>query len=301
MNMQRLLVFCCALPLVTARPARSNTLPARVPLPACVETADCIALGKVTAIDDKPVMAPPFPGSTAKIEYRIAVVKVDEGLKGTMGLTHLRVAFQPPPPPTPKPVEMPGVIVVGPPPSPLRKIEVGAEGCFLLKKHGDETFYRLVDANYNDYVAKGDADYAARLTIVRRSLKLLADPDAGLRSKDPADRLLTAYLVLTRYQAHAGPKAKTEPIDAAQSKLVLEAIAGADWAQPETPGNQVTPRGVFMALRLTPKDDWKAPQQGPNQDVRAFMREWDSAAQKWLKDHSATYRIQRWVLEKAEK
>jgi hypothetical protein len=296
--MRRLTVFSCAFLVVAAQPGLSNTLPARVPLPACVATADCITLGKVAAIDEKSVMAPPFPGSTAKIEYRIAVVKVEEGLKGTMGLTHLRVAFLPPPPPPPKPVEMPGVIAVGPPPFPLRTIQVGNEGCFLLKKQGDETFYRLVDAAYNDYVAKGEPDYAGKMAIVRRSLKMLDDPDAGLRSKDAADRLLTASLLLTRYQAHAGPKAKAEPIDAAQSKLVLDAIGGADWAGPEMPGDHVTPRGVFMSLRLTPKDEWKTPQQGPNQDVRVFMKEWDAAAQKWLKDHSATYRIQRWVPEK---
>ena len=286
--------------LLAVRPGLGNTLPAKLPLPACVESAACIAVGKVTAIEDKSVMAPPFRGATVKIEYRIAVVKVDESLKGGTGLTHVRIAFQPPPPPV-KPVEMPGVFVTPVPPSPLKMLAVGNEGCFLLKRFGDEPFYRIVDSNYNDYVAKGDRDFDNRMTLVKRSLKLLSDPDAGLRSKDAADRLLTAYLLLTRYQAAAGPKAKAEPIEAAQSKLILEALAGADWSRPDMPGEQVTPRGVFQMLRLTARDGWTAPQQGPMQDVRLFLKDWDTAAQKWLKDNSATYRIRRWLPETAEK
>jgi hypothetical protein len=178
---------------------------------------------------------------------------------------------------------------------------VGTEGCFLLQKQGDETFYRPVDRSYNDYIAKTDKECDKKVAFVKHALKLLDDTDAGLKSKDGADRLLTAYMLLSRFQAAAGPKAKTEPIDATQSKLILEAIEGADWSQPDTQGEPTTPRGVFTQLRLTPKDGWNAPQQGPNQDVRVFMKEWDAAAQKWLKDNCASYRIQRWVPEKTEK
>jgi hypothetical protein len=289
--------------LLTGVSGPANTLPARIPLPACVATADCIVVGKVTAIEEKPVMAPPFKGATVKIEYHIAVVKVAEDLKGAMGQTHVRVAYLPPPPPPPKPVNPPGTgpIVIGPPPFPLKPVTIDSEGCFLLKKVGDETFYRIVDSSYNDYIAKNDKDFARKLALAKRSLKLLDDPDAGLKSKDAADRLLAADLLLYRYQVAAGPKAKTEPVDAAQSKLILEAIAGGDWSQTDYSGEQVTARGVFQMLRLTPKDGWKAPQQGANQDIRVFMKEWDMAAQKWLKDNCETYRVQRWVPEKAEK
>jgi hypothetical protein len=291
-----------ALLLLTALPGLSNTMPAKIPLPAVVATADCIALGKVTAIEEKSIMAPPFKGATVKIEYRIAVVKIAEDLKGAMGLTHVRIAFQPPPPP-PKPIDPtdPGPIVIGPAPFPRKTLTVDTEGCFLLKKQGDETFYRLVDSNWNDYIAKGDRDSDKKVALVKRSLKLLDDPDNGLKSKEAADRLLTATLLLNRFQAAAGPKAKAEPIDAAQSKLILEAIAGGDWSQTDFSGEQVTPRGVFQSLRLTAKDGWTAPQQGANQDVRVFLKEWDAAAQKWLKDNSTTYRVQRWVPEKTEK
>ena len=180
-------------------------------------------------------------------------------------------------------------------------LTVGTEGCFLLKRQGDETFFRLVDSYWNDYIVKTDREFDKKVSMVKRSLKLLENPDASLKSKDVADRLLTAYLLLNRFQAHAGPKAKTEPIDSAQSRLILEAIEAGDWTQPFTGGDQLTARGVFIQLRLTPKDGWTAPQQGPMQDYRVFQKEWDAAAQKWLKDNRAAYRIQRWVPEKAEK
>jgi hypothetical protein len=56
-----------------------------------------------------------------------------------------------------------------------------------------------------------------------------------------------------------------------------------------------------MQLRLTPKDGWTPPQQGAMQDYRVHLKEWDAAAQKWLKENSSTYRLQRWVPEKVEK
>ena len=63
----------------------------------------------------------------------------------------------------------------------------------------------------------------------------------------------------------------------------------------------MSPRAVFQSLRLTPGDGWQAPKQGPNQDVRLFMKDWDAAAQKWVKDNVATYRVQRWVPETGDK
>jgi hypothetical protein len=291
--------------LLTARPGLANIYPAKMPLPAAVAAADCIVLGKVAAIEEKTILAPPFPGATVKIEYQIAVVKVEEGLKGTRGVTEVRVAFQPPPPPPPPPpVIKPGqgpVAISRPAPFPRKTLAVGTQGCFLLKKQGDETFFRLVDSNWNDYIARSDPDFDTKMSVVKRSLKFLGDPDLGLNLKDAGDRLLTAYLLLNRYQAGAGPKAKAEPIEAAQSKLILEAIAAADWSQPFTGNDPVTPQRVFQYLRLTAKEGWNAPRQGPNQDFRIFQKEWEAAAQKWLRDNAGTYRIQRWVPEKVEK
>ena len=281
--------------LLPALPVLANSYPAKVQLPAAIMTADCIVIGKVASIEDKTVPAAPFPGARVKVEYRIAVVKIDQDLKGGMRQTHVRIAFQPPqpPPPPPKRVDGPGPIaVIGPRPMPRKDLVPGTEGCFFLKKQGDDTFYRLVDSNWNEYLAKGDRDFDAKVAFVKHALQLVAAPVKGLESKDTPDRLLTACLLLYGYQA-TGPKMKPEPIDAAQSKRILEAIIAAEWTKPDAQGDEASPRRVFQLLRLTPKDGWNAPKQGFNQDIRVYLKEWDTAAQKWLKDNAASYRIQR--------
>src|SRR5213595_529453 len=82
-------VLAGGLALSAPRSVLANTLPAKIPLPACVEAADIIAVGKITTIEEKAVLAPPFRGATVKVEYRIAVLKIEEGLKGANGLTHV--------------------------------------------------------------------------------------------------------------------------------------------------------------------------------------------------------------------
>src|SRR5262245_24857742 len=97
MSIQRLLFGGCAalaaaLVILTAMPGLANTYPAKMPIPVRVELSDCIVLGKVIAIEEKTVSAPPYPGALQKIDYRIAVLKIDEGLSGAKSLTQVRVA-----------------------------------------------------------------------------------------------------------------------------------------------------------------------------------------------------------------
>ncbi|MFT2520507.1 hypothetical protein ACMWQB_30310, partial [Escherichia coli] len=68
------------------------------------------------------------------------------------------------------------------------------------------------------------------LAAVQRCGKLLANPAEGLKAKEPTERLLTAFMLLARYRVFANPDAKTEPIDAAESKAILEVLASTDWA-----------------------------------------------------------------------
>ena len=65
--------------LALVLPARAGTLPAdALPFPNRVATADVVVAGKVTALEDKTVMAAPFPGARNKVEYRIAVVTIGD-------------------------------------------------------------------------------------------------------------------------------------------------------------------------------------------------------------------------------
>ena len=57
-------------------------------------------VGKVTALEDKTVMAAPFPGAPNKVEYTVAVVKIADGIRGARLVTvpesgHLSALEQP--------------------------------------------------------------------------------------------------------------------------------------------------------------------------------------------------------------
>src|SRR5262249_29708487 len=102
---------------------RAGTIPAdALPLPNRLATADTVVVGKITAIEDKTEMVAPFPGARNKIEYKIAVVKISEAIRGQKGMATLRLGFVP----TPM-----GVVINPPPFQPV----VGMEGVFFLTKH----------------------------------------------------------------------------------------------------------------------------------------------------------------------
>lgn len=262
-----------------------------VPLPDRLANADVIVVGKVTEIEAKTVSALPFPQAKEKSEYKVAVVEIQNGILGAKDMKKVRIGFIPPPPAVPP--------QPGQPVRPIRRFPqldftAGQEGLYILRKHSDADFYEA--GAYQNVVDKKSATFEKDVELAKKCARLLADPDAGLKAKDAEERLLTAGLLITRYRggqfiAADDKKTKYEPIDAAQSKLILEALAGADWKQPKAFG-QASPQMYFVRLGLTDKDGWKQPQNG--QDFAAV-------AQKWCQDNAATYRIQRLVPERAEK
>src|ERR1043166_9204241 len=91
-----LLVGLAALSLLSlAVPAASGKMIAPPPISLRVANADVVIVGKVTAIEDRTVRAPRWPGDKEGGEFHVAVVKVEEALVGAKGLTHLKVCFLP--------------------------------------------------------------------------------------------------------------------------------------------------------------------------------------------------------------
>ena len=90
-------LVCLVALLATA--AVSAMMIAPQPIPLRVAHADVIVAGKVTKIEDKTVSAPSFPGAKDKVEYQIAVVKVDDPILNAKGIKEVRVGFIPPPAP----------------------------------------------------------------------------------------------------------------------------------------------------------------------------------------------------------
>lgn len=226
------------------------------PITDRVARADCVVIGKVTAIEDKTVKSP------ALGEMGVAIVKIDNGLLGAKGLTHVKVGFNP------------GVLMQG------------QEACFFLTKVPGETFFTA--NNFFDIIRKAEGtDFAQETAVVKRCATLLDEPMKGLKAKDPGERLLTASLLIGRYRTPRMARSPQEPIDAAESKLILETLAEADWTRFD-PVLRTQPSNLFFRLGLTEADGWKQP---------ADFQQVQATAKEWLKANSDKYRIKRFVRE----
>jgi hypothetical protein len=254
--------------LLLASSAQGREPPPRA-LPDRAAAAAAIVVGQVSSVEepkDKP-------------GHKLMTVKVTESLLGVKGLTHVLVLF------TPRNLQPPPASSAPPPTAPL---PVGQEACFFLGSLTADASYRPIGFEYA--VAKKDQAFEKQLASIKRYAKLLEDPAAGLKARDRDDRFTTAGLLILRYRVVFGAD-KTEPIDAAESKLILQALAEADW-KPEGPRvptqeqTQMTPSTLFQLLGAGAKDGWRPP---------ANFQEFTAAAQKWLKEHAGDYRIQRFV------
>jgi hypothetical protein len=261
----------------------AQTEPARAyigwpPLYHQVGAADCVVVGKVMAIEEKTVTVRNAPNSDRTTTYWVALVKITDPLWEPLGLTHVRVAL------------MSSSVGVHP------VLPVGQEACFMLHRHFEEPFFLVPSWPPNSMVPRGDDDqaFAKGVARLKRYGRLLTNPSAGLQSKDSDERLLTAALLLTRYRG--GPVARgattTQPIDAEQSRLILEALRTADWAKQGGELEGDSPVLLFWRLGLTDKDDWPP---APFKNQKGMYSQ--EAAKKWLEIHAATYRIQRFVLD----
>jgi hypothetical protein len=272
--------------LVATLPVHGVGVMLAAPVPDRVALADVIVGGEVTAIEEKTVMAKRFPGDAEKVEYKIALVRIADAIKAPKGLTHIRLGFVPPAPvPAPPP---PGVIR-----PPLRRFPqfnptVGQEACFMLAKHSEADFH-IVSMNF-DVLDKKAGNFDKDVALIKRCTKLLDDANASLKSREAEERLVTASMLVTRYRTPrlGVQNPKSEPIAAEQSKLILQALAAADWSKREAI-TQLSPQVVLTRLNLTAKDGWTPP---PFKD---YQKEFPAYAQKWLKEHTDSYRIQRFV------
>jgi hypothetical protein len=252
-----------------------------VPVPQRVAGADLVVVGTVTTIEQRPVR------TKGGAEYRVAVVKVDEALLGGGGLTHVKVGFVPLP-------GAPGAVPPGRPGGPrpplvnrAPELQKGQEACFFLRPLAGESLY--VAANLFDVVDRKSPTFAADVTEARRAGKLLADPAAGLQAKEGADRYLTAAMLVHRYSTTRPPGSKRVPVDAAQSKLILEGLAQGDFNQQVVGAyNAFHPQNIFYLLGATERDGWKPP---------ADFRQAGAVMKRWLEDHADTFRVHKWAAE----
>jgi hypothetical protein len=284
------MLVCLGFTVVLASPVSAKAIAIRpMPVPDRVAQADTIVVGKVSRIEDKKMDLPAFPGAQEKVAYQVAVVKVDKSLlttKDTKGLTDLKVGFMSPEPPAG------GVIRPGR--FQMPSLTEGQEVILFLKPHHTGEF-QVLNAFY-DVIDKNNGTFDKDLETVKKCVKLLEKPNDGLKSKDAQERLQTASMLINKYRMFQGPgEGKEEEIDKEQSKLILLALANAEWEVKPNPrggGNEIQPQNLFFQLGLSEKDGFNQPQ-----DFTKFA----SVAKYWLKYNPDKYRIKKFVAKKEEK
>jgi hypothetical protein len=248
-----------------------------IPVAERVGACDVVVVGTVAEVEPDPVLV---AKGGPKTRYRVARVKIGEALLGAAGLTEIKVAFigaedQP----------KDGLKI----PTPV--LEKDNEVLlFLRKRTGDDRYYifshfgAVGKTPTNPYLR---GDLKAETDEARPLCKLMADPAKALKSEAEKDRMLTAWMLLTRYRTYPADLGlgtlKEEAVPAAESKLVLENLV------PLAAANGDAFRSAVSILNLTKADGFDGSVHGEGGAERTV---------RWLKDHTATYQLKKYVVEK---
>ena len=266
-------------------------------------SAEVVVIGKVTAIEKDTIEATPFPKSPQKLQYKVAVLEIQQRLAGAENLTHLKVGFIPaPPPPQGGPAAVPGQPALVRPIAPRRPfltpdLKVGDEFLFFLDRHPDGGFY-LMPGMSPPIAAKG-AEEKQAVEGIKKVLAVVADPAKALESGKAQDRYFAAATLILKYRSYPdipGVKVEPRPIGAEESKRILAALAGGDW----TKFDRDAPNGMqaFNMLGLTPQDGFVRPRPMPAKPGQApvnFNQLTQEAFVQWLTGPGKDYRIKKLV------
>lgn len=235
--------------------------------------ADCVVLGKITAIQAKPVQGQVWRYSALpKWDFTVVEVEVLEPLFGPKNTKKVRFGFI-------GSLEKNGSYK----PTPA----VGQTGCFFGVQVGKNDFYVVPRFCYHE---QNEPGFAKDLALARQAGSFMSQPDKGLKSKNTENRALAAHLVVLRSifaPFRYGETGKAEPIDAELSKLTLLALADADWTTHD--------REVRESLRWL---NWAGKHGAPppkNFPPDKADDQWPAAAKQWLRNNAESYRIHRLV------
>ncbi len=257
----------------------SSALALRIALPpgamaARIVTATAAYGGKVTEVSDKAVKAEMFKGDER--DMKIATFRVSEKILGK-GTREVKIGFITGAGKAGGPITSRGF---GP------QLTKDMEAVVLLHKHPTmKDVY--VFAGYDGLVQKaGNPNFDTEVKAMKENVKAIADPMKGLKSKDAAERLKVATLLVSRYRTAVPGVTKTEDVPAAESKLLLETLEeswdpakGVRFGEPSS-------QQAFFQLGLTPADGWTQPKD---------FKEFPAAAKKWLKENAGKYKMKRFA------
>lgn len=273
--MSRLLLGAAVL-LIVCLPARADRV---APIAAPAERAlrsSVVIVGKVTAIEKDPIDALPYPGTDRKLPYTVAVVKIETGLFGAEGLTHIKIGFAPSQRYTVKLTE-------------------GQECLFFLTKHHEGPFH-VMPYMTPPLDAKGEP-FKQQLEEAKQALAAVADTAKALKAEKAADRGAAATAIV--FKLRTLPEGATrggEPValTAEESRAILKALAEGAW-NVNRREEALTAYRAFTLLGLAEADGWKPPAPKAGADFVELTR---AEFVKWLDGPGKDYRIKKLVPKK---
>jgi hypothetical protein len=261
-----------------------------VPLPDRIVRSDLVVLGRVVALEPKDVEAVLSSETSFKLDYRIAVVKVQDVIHGKKGVKELRLGFVSPD--QDRKVDKAGKAISL---SPLlfRSAKVGEDGLFFLRKHHQSDFYEN-PILFGGFLPSSDApEFTKNIENARRLTKVLEFPLEALKAENASNRFLATTMLINRYRLNGAKKSKLteKAIDDDESKLLLKTLVEADWKDVNEALTATMypphPYRLFLQLGVTKTDGYDPPKNAP--DFRETLR----YTQNWLRDNQENYRIQR--------
>ena len=176
---------------------------------------------------------------------------------------------------------------------------------FFLTKHPGGNFY-VMPAMSPPIEVKGEQG-KKDLEAVERITATIADPMKGLKSEKANVRAETAAILIMKYRTYPEFAAGVDqlPIDAEESRLIVQALADGEWSQKVRPlpnaGGVPSLLQAFYQLGLTDKDGWKqpmAPPPQPGQPPADFAAILKKAYTEWLAGPGKDYRVKKLVARK---
>src|SRR5262249_1875959 len=131
-----------AITLLTSSHSAKADMIGPTPIPQRVGQADTIVLGKVKNIEKKAVSLPMFPVAEEKSDYLVAVVNIEEAIKGAKGVSSIKVGLlQLPPVPQGEGGVSPGVAPPNRRGGGMPALAENQEACLFLRPHHSGEFY----------------------------------------------------------------------------------------------------------------------------------------------------------------
>ena len=258
--------------------------------------SDVVVTGKVKDLEKAPVEAAQHAGQGAPLaSYTIAVVDIQDSIKGADSLTQIRVGFpEGTPKPAPNKFDPPQQDVVRPIRGmPSQALTIGQEGCFFLQKHPTANFY--IQVSYSTLLDAKAANFKTELAKVTNAVAVFKEPLKALKVEDKKERYINLRMLLQHYQSYPRSQVNATPakrveVPADVSKLIMNLVADLPEVTPD-PVTGMNIQSVFYFLQPTPADGWMQPKfvQGAN-----FQQVFGEAAKKWVKEHADTFRVKRY-------